>query len=103
MVDRRNADFHDLGKRLRFDTGSSYDADGNASFQSPLSVYESDVLVWMVGELTKYVLVGSLLMSFLFTGRSVNFQIYVGRDRLMRCHAQISITEWTFKTQMSGT
>jgi inositol polyphosphate 5-phosphatase INPP5B/F len=53
MVDRRNADFHDLGKRLRFDTGSRYDDDGNASFPNPLSIYESDVLIWMVCERIK--------------------------------------------------
>jgi phosphatidylinositol-bisphosphatase len=52
MVERRNADFHDLGRRLRFDTGSRYDADGNTSFPSPSSIYESDVLIWMVRELT---------------------------------------------------
>jgi len=48
MADKRNADFHDLGTRLKFNTGSTYDADGNGNFLSPLSIYESDVLIWMV-------------------------------------------------------
>ena len=54
MVDKRNADFHDLKKRLRFDNGLSYDAEGNSGFANPpLSIYESDVLVWLVSKLTQ--------------------------------------------------
>ncbi|KIM82825.1 hypothetical protein PILCRDRAFT_457561 [Piloderma croceum F 1598] len=48
MADKRNADFHDLGTKLKFNTGSTYDVDGNGNFPSPLSIYESDVLIWMV-------------------------------------------------------
>ncbi|KAJ7243583.1 Endonuclease/exonuclease/phosphatase [Mycena haematopus] len=43
MVDRRNADFHDLAKRLRFDL----DTDDAVS----VTIFESDVLFWMVGYL----------------------------------------------------
>ena len=53
MADKRNSDFHELGKRLKFNTGSSYDTDGNGSFSSPLSIYDSDILVWMVCKLTR--------------------------------------------------
>lgn len=52
MVDKRNADFHDLGRRLTFDSGTTYnalDTQGTANLgPSPLSVYETDVLIWMV-------------------------------------------------------
>jgi inositol polyphosphate 5-phosphatase INPP5B/F len=54
MADKRNADFHDLGTKLKFNTGSTYDADGNGNFPSPLSIYESDVLIWMVCKLIRH-------------------------------------------------
>ena len=67
MVDKRNADFHDLKKRLRFDNGLSYDAEGNSGFANPpLSIYESDILVWLVSKLTQDGWVGHLLISLLF-------------------------------------
>lgn len=61
MADKRNADFHDLGRRLRFDTESGYSSwyanvdgdetgsgDGTGEMPVPTGIYESDVLVWMV-------------------------------------------------------
>ncbi|KAF7349358.1 Inositol polyphosphate 5-phosphatase OCRL-1 [Mycena sanguinolenta] len=42
MVDKRHADFHDLTKRLRFDLGT----DGTVPV--PCSIFESDVLFWMI-------------------------------------------------------
>lgn len=52
MYEKRNADFHDLSKRLTFDSGIPVDAYINAQWDGPvtipLSVYETDVLFWMV-------------------------------------------------------
>lgn len=60
MADKRNADFQDLSKRLLFEN-NVVDQDGNEqtegaindgsfalSSRPPLSVYEADVLFWMV-------------------------------------------------------
>ncbi|KAL0945822.1 hypothetical protein HGRIS_012107 [Hohenbuehelia grisea] len=58
MVERRNADFHDLSRRLGFATdprlntgitGGSNGANGaNSGITPMISVYESDALFWMV-------------------------------------------------------
>ncbi|KAJ6493027.1 DNase I-like protein [Mycena sanguinolenta] len=42
MVEKRHADFHDLAKRMRFDLGM------DAAVPVPCSIFESDVLFWMV-------------------------------------------------------
>ena len=65
MTEKRNADFHDLSKRLTFDnndiapqppgaegedisTGPRTDLLESDPSSQPLSVYETDVLFWMV-------------------------------------------------------
>ncbi|TFY62873.1 hypothetical protein EVJ58_g3588 [Rhodofomes roseus] len=54
MVDRRNADFHDICKRLLFDTGMTGQEplapDDVSSESNPitLNIFETDVLFWMV-------------------------------------------------------
>ena len=65
MAEKRNADFHDLSKRLSFDNndippqspgaagddtspGVKTDLMGTELSSHPLSIYESDVLFWMV-------------------------------------------------------
>ncbi|CCL99367.1 uncharacterized protein FIBRA_01385 [Fibroporia radiculosa] len=54
MYERRNADFHDLSKRLMFDSGipapSIQSEDGLDAPILPLNIYETDALFWMVGE-----------------------------------------------------
>jgi phosphatidylinositol-bisphosphatase len=45
QYDKRNSDFHDLSRRLNFDSETP-DSTGLAPL--PISVYESDVLFWMV-------------------------------------------------------
>lgn len=45
MFEKRNADFQDLSKRLTFDS-EVLDTTGLAPL--PITVYESDVLFWMV-------------------------------------------------------
>jgi inositol polyphosphate 5-phosphatase INPP5B/F len=47
MYEKRNADFHDLSRRLQFDSGIS--AAGIALPTVPLNVYQSDALFWMGG------------------------------------------------------
>ncbi|KZT05009.1 DNase I-like protein [Laetiporus sulphureus 93-53] len=51
MYDRRNADFHDLSKRLIFDTGMPAPQSSENDVQSPglmsISVFETDALFWM--------------------------------------------------------
>ncbi|KAF8189113.1 Endonuclease/exonuclease/phosphatase [Mycena galopus ATCC 62051] len=44
MVERRNADFHDLAKRLRFELG----AGAGTGTEGTCGIFESDVLFWMV-------------------------------------------------------
>ena len=56
MYDRRNADFHDLSKRLQFDSGvpaadSPTDEDGSPLVTVPLSVFQTDALFWLVRSL----------------------------------------------------
>ncbi|KAJ7766342.1 DNase I-like protein [Mycena maculata] len=45
MFEKRNADFHDLAKRLRFDLGVS--TEGPAPVPVMCNIFESDVLFWM--------------------------------------------------------
>lgn len=56
MYEKRNADFHDISRRLVFDSGVP--ALGAASPQTgyttpmvPLNVYQSDALFWMGGKI----------------------------------------------------
>jgi inositol polyphosphate 5-phosphatase INPP5B/F len=56
MYERRNADFHDLSKRLSFDSGISMDEfvdqDSPSSSSSrliPLNVYQTDAVFWLGG------------------------------------------------------
>ena len=56
MYEKRNADFHDISRRLVFDSGISA-GDGATSVQpgntpvtAALNVYQSDALFWMGGE-----------------------------------------------------
>ncbi|KZP17358.1 DNase I-like protein [Athelia psychrophila] len=44
MVDKRDADYHDIGRRLRFDSGPR-DSNPNAD---TTGIWESDIVVWMV-------------------------------------------------------
>ncbi|KAF7986043.1 hypothetical protein HWV62_41408 [Athelia sp. TMB] len=46
-VDRRNADYHDLGRRLRFDSGSR-DGSSDTDTAVPTGIWESDIVIWMV-------------------------------------------------------
>lgn len=53
MYDRRNADFNDLSRRISFDSGIPIQdpataPEGYPPPTVPLSVYQSDVLFWMV-------------------------------------------------------
>ncbi|KAI9060023.1 DNase I-like protein [Trametes sanguinea] len=53
MFERRNADFHDLSKRLQFDSGIVADeavapGSGYGAATVQLSVFESDTLFWLV-------------------------------------------------------
>ncbi|KAL4243376.1 inositol 1,4,5-trisphosphate 5-phosphatase type II family protein [Abortiporus biennis] len=55
MYDRRNADFHDLSKRLSFDSGIPISQDVDDDFGNPyppktipLTVFQSDALFWLV-------------------------------------------------------
>lgn len=52
MYDRRNSDFQELSKRLLFDSGIPQDSemqeDGYAPPTIPLTVFQSDLLFWMV-------------------------------------------------------
>lgn len=55
MVDKRNSDFHDLSKRLTFENSlNNHKEDLNEAGEQtvglnpPLSVYEGDVVFWMV-------------------------------------------------------
>lgn len=73
MVDKRNADFHDLERRLTFESGmTTYDGlktQGVANLApSPLNIYESDVLIWLVSKVTELT---TIIFYFIFTGRSV--------------------------------
>ena len=63
MVDRRNSDFQDLSKRLMFEGTRTTRTPPSESEDSILdrvppstSVYESDVLFWMVSDLVLLVL-----------------------------------------------
>ncbi|KAJ7700407.1 Endonuclease/exonuclease/phosphatase [Mycena rosella] len=48
MVERRNADFHELARKLRFDLGAAVQEAGAAAVPVTCNVFESDVLFWMV-------------------------------------------------------
>lgn len=54
MFEKRNADFHDLSKRLQFDSGIAADESlpGSGNGYGPvtvqLQVFESDALFWLV-------------------------------------------------------
>lgn len=76
MVDKRNSDFHDLEKRLNFDSGiAAYDiASTNETASLGLSIYESDLLVWMVSILnTNFSLV--IVLINIDTGRLYVFHL----------------------------
>jgi phosphatidylinositol-bisphosphatase len=49
MVEKRNADFHDLAKRLRFDLGPTLPEGATAPVPVTCNIFESDALFWMVG------------------------------------------------------
>ena len=51
MVDRRNADFHDLSSRLLFRHRADLSAEASVetSPQVDVSVFDTDVLFWMGG------------------------------------------------------
>jgi phosphatidylinositol-bisphosphatase len=48
MFEKRNADFHDLSKRLQF-PNMEENEQAPGALMPPLNIYESDVLFWMVG------------------------------------------------------
>ena len=69
MYEKRNADFHDISRRLVFDSGVP--AVGAASPQAgyttptvPLNVYQSDALFWMGGKTYTGFLVCLTLISY---------------------------------------
>lgn len=67
--DRRNADFHDLSKRLLFDSGvparEHEDQDGYSSPPTvPLNIYQSDALFWLGGMCCSRLLQAPALMIF---------------------------------------
>ncbi|KAJ7753891.1 DNase I-like protein [Mycena olivaceomarginata] len=47
MVEKRNADFHDLAKRLRFDLGPTLPEGATAPVPVTCNIFESDALFWM--------------------------------------------------------
>lgn len=51
MVERRNADFHDLSSRLRFRRYADQNAEATVddSPQVDVSVFDTDALFWMGG------------------------------------------------------
>lgn len=75
MVERRNADFWDLGRRLKFECGSEpkRQPDGSVSMVKIMSgLYESDLLIWMVRSTSfQYVRVFYNL-TVIFFGREVS-------------------------------
>ena len=55
MFEKRNADFHDISRRLVFDSGlpaagAASPPPGYAPPTVPLNVYQSDALFWMGGQ-----------------------------------------------------
>jgi phosphatidylinositol-bisphosphatase len=50
MTDKRNAEFHELSRRLGFSSGNGLVSEDDGFWPAPLSIYESDVLFWMVGD-----------------------------------------------------
>jgi phosphatidylinositol-bisphosphatase len=56
MVDRRNADFHDLSRRLVFPLKPSIDNYSVQASVATLSVFECDALFWIVCRLVLNVL-----------------------------------------------
>lgn len=53
MYEKRNADFHDLSKRLQFDSGIAADDSaapngGYGPSNVQLNIFETDVLFWLV-------------------------------------------------------
>jgi phosphatidylinositol-bisphosphatase len=48
MIEKRNADFHDLAKRLQFDLGTTVQDGAAAPVPVTCNIFESDVLFWMV-------------------------------------------------------
>jgi hypothetical protein len=50
MLERRNADFHDLSRRLLFHPHSGSQLEGGDENYYPinLSIFETDVLFWLV-------------------------------------------------------
>jgi hypothetical protein len=51
MQERRNADFHDLSKRLLFDPARVANVPYTEPSASALSIYDTDALFWMVRRL----------------------------------------------------
>jgi phosphatidylinositol-bisphosphatase len=52
MFEKRNADFHDLSKRLQFDLGEMQGSvEGTLPVPVTCNVYESDALFWMASYL----------------------------------------------------
>ena len=78
MYEKRNADFYDLSKRLIFDSGIPVDADAASQWGSAtirMSVYETDVLFWMVRPTSSSVFGGRLGII-----RDVVPSRHIGRD-----------------------
>jgi phosphatidylinositol-bisphosphatase len=48
MVEKRNASFHELLKRLQFDLGTTVQVGATAPVSAMYNIFESDVLFWMV-------------------------------------------------------
>ena len=54
MYEKRNTDFHDISKRLSFDSGvplldAAAQQVGQSPLSAPLNVYQSDALFWLGG------------------------------------------------------
>ena len=61
MYDKRNQDFHDISRRLVFDSGipahdTNVPEEDYVSPHVPLNVYQSDILFWMGGAYAKKII-----------------------------------------------
>jgi hypothetical protein len=78
MVDKRNIDFHDLSRRLGFRPTGAGDILDQSEVLELESIFESDVLFWLVGGILFFVL------FILLTGpldREVGFIYHSAKSR----------------------
>jgi phosphatidylinositol-bisphosphatase len=53
-LDRRNADFHDISRRLTFGPCAEYVRGRSGEGLTMLDIYASDFLLWLVGHFIRY-------------------------------------------------